>query len=95
VDTQKIAEERIEILFSEAEEKESKDPELAERYVEIARNIGEKAQVSIPSDLKKRFCSSCGAYLKPGKNCTVRIDSEKNLIKYRCGECGEEDRYGF
>ncbi len=93
--TQKIAEERIEILFSEADEKFGEDSRLADRYVEIARNIGEKAQISITSDLKKRFCSSCDSYLKPGKNCTVRIDSEKNLIKYRCGECGEEDRYGF
>lgn len=90
----KIAEERIELLFGKAEEVFEENPDLADRYVEIARSIGERSQVSIPSDLKKKFCSNCGSFLKPGKNCSVEVKSSEDMIYYSCGECGETDKYG-
>ncbi|MFB6100761.1 MAG: ribonuclease P protein component 4 [Candidatus Nanohalobium sp.] len=95
MDTKKIAEERIKILFQQAEEKFDEDPELSRRYVEIARRIGERTQVPIPSELQKKFCSSCNNYLKPGKNCRVRLNSQEELVEYTCGECGEVEKYGY
>ena len=91
----KIPEERIEILFKQAEEKFSRDRELSDRYVEIARRIGERTQTSIPEDLRKKFCSNCETYWRPGETCKVGIDSKKNLVKYSCLECGEEKNYGY
>lgn len=91
-----IARERIERLFELAEERtEEGENQLADRYVEIARNIGMRHNVSIPGELRRKFCSNCNSYLVPGKNCMVNIDSKKNLIVYRCEECGEEDSYGY
>ncbi|MFB6158395.1 MAG: ribonuclease P protein component 4 [Candidatus Nanohalobium sp.] len=93
--TREIARERIDILFREAGEKFERHPELSRRYVEIARRIGERVQVSIPGEYRKKFCSSCGAYWKPGKTCRVRLKSENRLVQYHCLECGEVENYGY
>jgi len=97
--SQKIAEERIQRLFVLADQRISEDREnakqLADRYVEIARNIGMKYNVSIPAELRKRYCHECFSFLKPGFNCQVRINSKSNTVNYQCRECGEVNRYGF
>ncbi|MFB6143903.1 MAG: ribonuclease P protein component 4 [Candidatus Nanohaloarchaea archaeon] len=91
-----IAEERIRRLFDLAEEKFSEGrKELADRYVELARRTGMRHQVSIPREFRHRFCSSCGAFLVPGENCTVRIDSKNATVNYLCEDCGEVERHGF
>lgn len=87
----KIAEERIRILFKEAE----KRPEYAERYLKLAEEIGMRTEVSIPSALQKKYCSECYSLLKPGKNCNVRVKSDKGVVEYRCEECGNVERYGY
>lgn len=87
----KIAEERIEILFKEAE----KRPEYEERYIKLAEKIGMKAETPIPKDLKKKYCSSCYSILTPGDNCRVRVNSNRKTISYRCTECGATQRYGY
>lgn len=97
--SQKIAEERIHRLFEIADQRISEDREnakqLADRYVEIARNIGMKYNVSIPADLRKRYCHECFSFLKPGFNCQIRINSKSNTLNYQCRECGKVNRYGF
>ncbi|MFB6190190.1 MAG: ribonuclease P protein component 4 [Candidatus Nanohaloarchaea archaeon] len=94
-----IASERIQRLFSLADRRISEErddsQELADRYVELARSIGMSYNVSIPGELRKRFCHECGSFLKPGANCRVRINSKTSSINYTCGECGEVNRYGF
>lgn len=90
-----IAEERIQRLFTLAEKRFGKEDDLADRYVELARKIGMKEEVSIPSDLRKRFCSECHSYLKPGYTCEVKMDSEEKNMEYKCVECGNIDRYGY
>lgn len=92
---QKIAEERIRILFNQAEDKFDSRPELSNRYMEIARKIGERTQTSIPVNLKKHFCSGCGVYWRHGDNCQVSINSKKQLIEYKCLKCGEKQKYGY
>ncbi len=92
----KIAEERIERLFELAGKRvEQEERQLADRYVELALRIGTRYNISIPSELKKKFCGECKSYLVPGENCRVRINSKKNHVNYCCMECGNVDRYGF
>lgn len=90
-----IAEERIQRLFKLAEKRSGNEDDLADRYVELARKIGMKEEVSIPSDLRKRFCSNCYSYLRPGYNCDVKLNSEEKNVEYKCRECGNIDRYGY
>ena len=92
---EKIAEERIRILFNQAEKRFEEHSDLSNRYIELAQRIGEKTQISIPGNLKKHFCSSCNTYWRHGENCKVRINSEKQLIIYRCLNCGEKKNYGY
>lgn len=89
--SQKIAKERIRILFEEAE----KRPEYAERYLKLAEKIGMKTETSIPGDLKKDYCKSCYTILRPGKNCKVRVNSNRKTVERECLECGEVQRHGY
>ncbi len=90
-----IARERIEKLFELADERVIDEPELADRYVELARKISMKYQVAIPSRLKRRFCGECGGFLKPGVNCSVRINSKNRTVNYHCERCGGVTRHGY
>ena len=83
---QKIALERIYRLFELAEKEFSKHSERSKRYVELARKIGMKNNVSIPTELKKGFCKKCGSFLKKGKN-AVWVKKEK-WVEIECKECG-------
>lgn len=87
----KIAEERIRILFSEAE----KRPEYAERYLKLAEKIGMKSETPIPSDLKKKYCSECYTLMRPGENCRVRLNSDNKTLERECLECGNVQRHGY
>jgi len=88
-----IAKERVINLFKKSKEIYSKNSKLADRYVEIARKVAMKAQVSIPSNLKKQFCKKCNKYLVPGSNCRVRIKNQK--LVYYCQSCKTFMRYQY
>jgi ribonuclease P protein subunit RPR2 len=89
----KIALERIDTLFSEAEKAFKDNPKLSSRYVELARKIAMKSKVRIRSELKKMFCKHCHSYLKPGVNCRVRL-GEKHLVYY-CLNCKKIMRFPY
>jgi ribonuclease P protein subunit RPR2 len=89
----RIARERIEILFKLAEQEFPEHKDRSNRYVELARKIGMKYKVRIPRELKRKFCRKCYAYIKPGVNCKVTIDSQKKYVEYKCEECGHVKRY--
>ena len=80
-----IAQERIKILFAEAEKTFSKNKSLANRYVTLARKIAMKVKARIPLELKRRFCKHCYKYLQPGINARVRTRSGRVIIS--CFEC--------
>lgn len=84
---QKIAKERIAILFDLAEKEFEKHPERSKRYVELARKIGLRYNVRFPKQLKRRFCKNCNSLLIPGKSSLVRV-SRKNLI-VKCLSCNK------
>jgi len=89
----KIALERIQILFKEAEKVFKKDRKLANRYVEIARKIAMKVNARIPRDLKRKFCKHCYSYLKPGVNCRVR--TKQGNVVYYCFNCKKYMKFGY
>ena len=95
MDYKKIAKERIELLFKYAEKEFKKNPRLSHRYAHLIRKIAQKAQVSLPSRIKKRICKKCGRFLVPGKNLKVRLDSKNKMIEYTCLECRNVSRHGY
>ena len=82
----KIARERIDILFKHAEESFDTHPERSHRYVEMARNIATRYNMRMPGIWKRRLCKNCYKFLKPGKNCQIRLKDSSVTIK--CFECG-------
>jgi ribonuclease P protein subunit RPR2 len=90
----KIAEERIKILFEEAEREFSKHPERSKRYVELARKIGMRYNIKLKA-YRKKFCRKCNAYLKPGVNCRIRLRDNKKAIVQTCLECGNTSRHPY
>lgn len=87
----RIAHERIMELFRQAELRYAKqrpseqDKKLADRYVSLARRLSMRYKVSIPRELRRRFCRHCYSYLKPGVNCRVRV--QKHRVIYLCMNC--------
>jgi len=81
---QKIALERIYRLFELAcgNEKYSK------RYLQLAKRMSEKCRVSIPKELKEKYCKKCFS-LK-----ITQTKKEPFLIA-KCDECGCEKKYGL
>jgi ribonuclease P protein subunit RPR2 len=88
-----IAEERIKILFREADKVFNDDPKLANRYVELARKIAMKVNLKIPREYKRKFCKHCYSYLRPGVNCRVRTKEGK--VVYYCLNCKKYMRFGI
>lgn len=64
-----IAMQHITELFNQAETIARNKPELAKRYVELAKNIATRTRTKLPRELKRRFCKHCGTYLIIGKKC--------------------------
>ena len=84
---------KIKELFKEADAQFSKDKELSNKYVKIARKMAMKLNLRLPRDIKRKFCKHCYSYLKPGKNCRVRI--HKSRIIYYCLECKKYMRFNI
>jgi len=90
---QRIARERIEHLFKEAEKIFKKDQKLANEYVKKARKIGMRYEVPIPRQLKRKFCKYCYSYFVPGKS--VRVRTHKQKVVYYCLNCKRYTRYPY
>ena len=87
----KIALEKIKTLFSESEKQFSKNPNLSNRYVNLARKLAMKFNITMPREFKRKFCKHCYAYLVPNKNCRVRI--HKSRVIYSCDSCKKFMRF--
>ena len=85
---EKLALERIDKLFSEAE----KNKDLGSRYVFLARKIAMKARISIPKIYKRKFCKYCHNYFT-SKN--LRVRTKNNKVVYYCLNCKKYTRYPF
>ncbi|MGC8572046.1 MAG: ribonuclease P protein component 4 [Candidatus Micrarchaeia archaeon] len=85
-----IAEERIEILFDEAQKKYHKNPDLAKKYIKNMIKISSHYKVKIPKSIKNNICRKCNNLLIPGYNTSIRIVSSKEYIAKKCLSCGNE-----
>lgn len=90
-----LALQRIERLIRLAEQIRAVEPELANRYGELALTIARKAQVHYPEFLKARVCRRCGSWLAPGTGARVRVKARGKMkyIAVTCLRCGYTRRY--
>ncbi|MCL7416122.1 MAG: ribonuclease P [ANME-2 cluster archaeon] len=88
-----MAAQRMVRLFDLAEESFEKNPDLSERYVLLARRIGMRHRVRMPSHMNRRICKGCGAYLVPGASCRVRVRSGR--VVTTCIKCGHHKRIPY
>lgn len=90
----KMAAKRIEILFKKAESAAlAGEVNRANRYTHLARKIGMRYNVTIPSQYRRRFCKRCYSYLMPSVTCRARV--RNGMVVTRCSECGYINRYGY
>lgn len=86
-----IAYERMVYLFDLAGREYAESPVRSNRYVSLAKRIGMRYRVSLPSELKRKMCKGCGSFLSPGASCRVRLkDGRLNIA---CLNCGRVQRY--
>lgn len=86
----KIAQERVEILFSLAQEEAMKgNKEWADRYVKLARRIAMRCNISISRKHKRKFCKYCYSYLFPDR-ARVRTNPKKKRVEIKCLNCKEK-----
>jgi len=85
---------RIETLYSLAfNMARSGELDLARRYLSLARRIGMRYTVRIPSRLKRSSCSVCGTPLIPNMTSRIRLRNGRRVVT--CLECGHIARYPF
>ena len=89
-----IAQERMQILFQQAEEQFSEHPERSDRYVKLTRNISTKYNIPLPDYWRGRFCKNCNKFLKVGINLRVRL-SDNNTISRKCLERGNVEKVPY
>ena len=80
---QRIAMERIRLLFLYAQQNEK----WAGRYASLIKKIAAKAQIKLPIDIKRSICKGCGRFLY-GKNLLVRINKKSGCVERTCLACG-------
>jgi ribonuclease P protein subunit RPR2 len=85
----KIATERINVLFGLAEKYGLKgNTQRANRYAHLAWKIGMRYNVTIPGNLKRKYCRGCHTFLRPGINCRIRLTGDRiTMVCENCGRC--------
>ncbi len=84
-----IALRRIRRLFELALKVVREEPDLADRYAELARRIAMKARVRIPPEYKRLICKHCKRFIVPGLTCRVRLQPRREPhIAITCLRCG-------
>jgi len=89
----RIAEQRIQTLFRLAIETHREDPELAQRYVDIARRVAMAAKVRLPKEYRRLVCRHCKSFILPGVGSRVRIKQRREPhVVITCLKCGKHMR---
>jgi len=92
-ETRQIAMQRIRKLFDLARKKIRDDPELAQRYAQIARKIAMRAKLRLPAEYRHHICRHCKSFIYPGVNCRVRVQQRREPhMAVTCQVCGETMR---
>lgn len=91
--TREIALERIKKLFSLAIEMIHERPDLAQRYVEIARRIAMRVKIRLPRETRLLVCRHCKRFIFPGVSSRIRIQPRREPhIVITCLYCGKHMR---
>jgi len=92
-ETRQIALQRIHILFRLAKEKIREEPELAQRYVTIARRIAMRTKLRLPTEYRRMVCRHCKSFIYPSVNCRVRVQQRREPhMVITCQVCGKITR---
>jgi len=87
---QKFALERIYRLFELAEEmqkcKMDNKDKYVKRYLQLAKRIGEKVNVSIPKEIQKTYCKKCFGMNVVGKK-------KDEFFVVMCNDCKFERKF--
>lgn len=84
---------RVRRLITMAQTAAAEDPDLADRYVGLARRIAMRYQVSLPAEIRRRVCRGCDTLLVPGRSARVRIANQR--VSVTCLRCGAVKRYPY
>ncbi|MAF89061.1 MAG: ribonuclease P [archaeon] len=91
-----VVQERISRLFSLSRRVFKESPELSNRYVKLARDLGMRFRVKIPTKYKKEYCKKCHTYLKPGVSSKIRLSQNRqSKVMVSCLACGNIMRYPY
>ncbi len=91
--TKQIALQRVHTLFSLAKEVASEDPELAQRYVQIARRVAMRTRLRLPKEYRSLICRKCKSFILPGVHCRIRIQQRREPhMVITCLNCGGHSR---
>lgn len=88
-----MALQRIQRLFELAGSEFHNHPERSNRYVQLARRIGMRYRVRMPTELKKRMCKHCHSYLVQGITARTRLQGTR--ITTTCLSCGKQMRIPY
>ncbi len=91
----KIAKERIETLFNQAEKTAVESPANSRRYIELMRKIAMRYTVRLSKSIKRRICKACNTFFIQGENCSVRTSKKQQAIITTCKNCGNISRYPY
>jgi len=92
-ETRQIALQRIHALFGLAKEKIREEPELAQRYVTIARKIAMRTKLRLPTEYRRMVCRHCKSFIYPSINCRVRVQQKREPhMVITCLVCGKITR---
>lgn len=84
-----IALKRIHMLFELAKQVVHERPDLADRYVEIARKIAMRARIHLQKEQRLLVCRRCKRFILPGVGSRVRIQPRREPhVTITCLRCG-------
>ncbi|HKN07524.1 MAG TPA: hypothetical protein VJ021_08020 [Thermoplasmata archaeon] len=87
----RIARDRVSTLFALAErESLGRHPELADRYVNLARRIGMRYNVRLLREYRELYCRTCSTYWVEGRTVRTRLRSGRRVRT--CLRCGRQRR---
>ena len=86
---QKLALERIYRLFELAEKMNTeKKDKYVKRYLTLAKKLSKKCRVSIPKELKQKYCKKC--FLM-----NITQIKQKPFLIIKCNNCKFEKKYSL
>lgn len=88
-----LAKEHLRELFEQADERFAQRPDLAHRYVALARLTQMKYKIRMPREYKRKYCKHCYHYIRSGSNGRVRI--RDGVLTVYCEHCKRFTRTPF